>query len=160
MGFSKALAMELGERTAARRTSSTLVRSRDRIYRVLAGRAEATGQLVDKVTKVALANQSVKSLVDADDIAILVLFLTGPHGRTILGPDVPHRRRVKVLAVVEWSHRTPRRSADPVVLEQTATDDHLLDVGGALADEHELDLSHQPLDLVLRGVAVPPVDPE
>ena len=35
------------------------------------------------------ANQSVKRLIDPEDIAAMVLFLTGPHCRTITGQIIP-----------------------------------------------------------------------
>src|SRR3712207_4920639 len=47
-----------------------------------------------------------------------------------------------------------------VVLEQAPADDGLLDLAGALADQQERRLAHQPLDLVLLGVAVAAVDAE
>src|SRR5690606_23940205 len=56
--------------------------------------------------------------------------------------------------------RRARSALELVVLEHGLADDHLLDVGGALADQHELDLAHDALDLVLLGVAVATVDPE
>ena len=44
---------------------------------------------MEEVTQQALANQSVKQFIDPGDIASLVLFLTGPHGRTISRQLVP-----------------------------------------------------------------------
>jgi NAD(P)-dependent dehydrogenase (short-subunit alcohol dehydrogenase family) len=61
----------------------------DRITRVLAGRAEAIGQTMDEVKEQALENQSIKQFIDPDDIAALVVFLAGPHGRTISGQMIP-----------------------------------------------------------------------
>ncbi|HET6666715.1 MAG TPA: hypothetical protein VFG98_05470 [Intrasporangium sp.] len=37
----------------------------------------------------ALAHQSIQDFIDPNDIAALVLFLTGPHGRTISGQMFP-----------------------------------------------------------------------
>src|SRR4029450_4823631 len=54
----------------------------------------------------------------------------------------------------------PRGSAQLVVLEKPAADDHPLDVGGALADQQHRRLAVEPLDLVLLGEAVAAVDPE
>ena len=56
---------------------------------MLAGRAHATGQTINRITEQALGNQSVKQFVDPDDVAALVLFLAGPHGRTISGQAFP-----------------------------------------------------------------------
>ncbi len=44
---------------------------------------------MEEVTQQALANQSIKQFVDPGDIAALVLFLTGPHGRTLSGQMIP-----------------------------------------------------------------------
>jgi hypothetical protein len=40
---------------------------------------------MDEVKEQALENQSIKQFIDPDDIAALVVFLAGPHGRTISG---------------------------------------------------------------------------
>jgi hypothetical protein len=56
---------------------------------VLAGRAEVNATTVEEETDSALANQSVKKFVDPADISQLVLFLTGPHGRSISGQMFP-----------------------------------------------------------------------
>jgi NAD(P)-dependent dehydrogenase (short-subunit alcohol dehydrogenase family) len=44
---------------------------------------------MDEVKEQALENQSIKQFVDPDDIAALVVFLAGPHGRTISGQMIP-----------------------------------------------------------------------
>src|SRR4051794_370568 len=49
---------------------------------------------------------------------------------------------------------TRRWSAQGVVLEEPATDDHPLDVGGALSDQQHRRLPVETLDLVLDGVLV------
>lgn len=41
------------------------------------------------VKREALANQSIQDFIDPNDIAALVLFLSGPHGRTISGQMLP-----------------------------------------------------------------------
>src|SRR6185312_8178161 len=56
-------------------------------------------------------------------------------------------------------NRVPSCS-DPVVGEQSLADDVLLDLAGALTDQQEWGISHQPLDLVFLRVAVAAVDPE
>ena len=40
-------------------------------------------------TQQALANQAVQQFIDPEDVATLVLFLTGLHGGTISGQQVP-----------------------------------------------------------------------
>lgn len=89
VGFAKTLAMELGEFGVTSNTIHPGAVAGDRIDRVLSGRAEATGRSLDEVKTEALGNQSVKQFIDAADIAALVLFLTGPHGRTISGQMIP-----------------------------------------------------------------------
>ncbi|NMR20345.1 SDR family oxidoreductase [Cellulomonas fimi] len=89
VGFAKTLAMELGEFGITSNTIHPGAVAGDRIDRVLAGRAEATGRPLDDVRTEALGNQSIKQFIDAADIAALVLFLTGPHGRTISGQMLP-----------------------------------------------------------------------
>src|SRR5512147_1682861 len=53
-----------------------------------------------------------------------------------------------------------RRASELVVLEQPPPDDHLLDLGRALADEQHRRLPVEPLDLELLRVAVAAVDAE
>src|SRR5260370_16715233 len=61
--------------------------------------------------------------------------------------------------LVIWPASSPA-GAEPVLLQQPAADDHLLDVGRALADQQHRGLPVEPLDLVLLGVAVAAVDAE
>src|SRR5260370_34876949 len=61
--------------------------------------------------------------------------------------------------LVIWPASSPA-GAEPVLLQQPAAGDHLLDVGRALADQQHRGLPVEPLDLVLLGVAVAAVDPE
>jgi NAD(P)-dependent dehydrogenase (short-subunit alcohol dehydrogenase family) len=60
-----------------------------RIQSVFEGRAKLSGRSVEEETQSALANQSVKKFIDPNDIAELVLFLAGPHARTISGQMFP-----------------------------------------------------------------------
>lgn len=89
VGFAKTLAMELGEFGITSNTIHPGAVAGARIDRVLSGRAEATGRSLDDVKADALSNQSIKQFIDAADIAALVLFLTGPHGRTFSGQLLP-----------------------------------------------------------------------
>jgi NAD(P)-dependent dehydrogenase (short-subunit alcohol dehydrogenase family) len=89
VGFAKTLAMELGPFGITSNTVHPGAVAGDWITRVLAGRAEATGQTMDEVKEQALENQSIKQFIDPDDIAALVVFLAGPHGRTISGQMIP-----------------------------------------------------------------------
>lgn len=89
IGFAKTLAIELGPAGITSNTIHPGAVAGPRMDRVLQGRAEARGTTVEQERESALANQSVKAFVDPQDIAALVLFLAGPHGRTISGQQLP-----------------------------------------------------------------------
>ncbi len=57
----------------------------ERVQRVLAGRARATGQTIEAMQAGALANQSIKQFVDPDDIAALAVFLASDAAKSISG---------------------------------------------------------------------------
>lgn len=89
VGFSKTLAMELGQHGITANTIHPGAVSGARMSAVLQGRAEAAGSTVEAEETNALDNQSVKRFTDPADIAALVLFLAGPHARTISGQLFP-----------------------------------------------------------------------
>ncbi|MEW1982487.1 SDR family oxidoreductase [Citricoccus sp. NPDC079358] len=89
VGFAKTLALELGEYGITSNTIHPGAVAGPRMDSVLAGRAEANGTTIEAETANALANQSVKQFIDPADIAALILFLAGPHGRTITGQQLP-----------------------------------------------------------------------
>lgn len=89
VGFSKTLALELGEFGITANTIHPGAVKGPRMAAVLEGRATANGTTVEQETTNALNNQSIKDFIDPADIAALVLFLTGPHGRTISGQLFP-----------------------------------------------------------------------
>lgn len=89
VGFSKTLALELGEFGITANTIHPGAVKGPRMSAVLEGRAKANGTTVEEETANALNNQSIKQFIDPADIAALVLFLTGPHGRTISGQLFP-----------------------------------------------------------------------
>ena len=89
VGFAKTLAMELGPEGITCNTIHPGAVKGPRISSVLAGRASAAGTSVEIEMDKALANQSIKAFVDPQDIAALVQFLAGPHGRTISGQSFP-----------------------------------------------------------------------
>lgn len=61
----------------------------DRIRRVFEGRAQATGQSIDQVKQVAMANQSLKQLVDPRDLAALAVVLASDAAKAISGHVLP-----------------------------------------------------------------------
>lgn len=89
VGFAKTLALELGELGITVNTIHPGAVAGPRIERVLAGRAEASGTDVETERAKALANQSVKSLIDPADVGALAVFLASEHGRTISGQVLP-----------------------------------------------------------------------
>ena len=64
-------------------------RDGDRIQSVLRERALAAGKSVDEIKSIAMANQSLKYLVDPDGIAALALFLASDVARSISGQTFP-----------------------------------------------------------------------
>jgi NAD(P)-dependent dehydrogenase (short-subunit alcohol dehydrogenase family) len=89
VGFTKTLALELGQYGITANSVHPGAVDGPRFRNVIAGRAELSGRTADEELEDALALQSVKRLVDPADIAALVLFLTGPHGRSISGQIFP-----------------------------------------------------------------------
>jgi NAD(P)-dependent dehydrogenase (short-subunit alcohol dehydrogenase family) len=85
VGFAKTLAIELGE--FGIRANALLPGAVDgeRLHRVYAGRAQASGQPLEAVLADAMASQSLKRFVDPADIAAMVLFLTSEAGKSISG---------------------------------------------------------------------------
>ncbi|MET4137393.1 SDR family oxidoreductase [Pseudarthrobacter sp. PvP090] len=89
VGFTKTLALELGEFGITANSVHPGAVDGPRFRSVIADRAELSGRTAAEELEDALALQSVKRLVDPADIAALVLFLTGPHGRSISGQMIP-----------------------------------------------------------------------
>ena len=95
--------------------------------------------------------------------------LCSPGGVTVAGGSMPVSRIVAIQLPIAIdgsptsSSETCSASGvlpDPVVLEDAPSDDHLLDVGGALADEEHGSFPVKALDLVLLGEPVAAVDAE
>ncbi|MFE7422098.1 SDR family oxidoreductase [Rhodococcus sp. NPDC057529] len=89
VGFTKTLALELGEAGITANSIHPGAVAGPRIESVLAGRAESNGTTLEAETATALDNQSVRTFIDPDDIAQLAVFLAGPHARTISGQMFP-----------------------------------------------------------------------
>lgn len=85
IGFTKSLSIELGE--AGIRVNAILPGAvgGDRLDRVFAGRAEASGRTVEEERLRAMASQSIKRFVDPSEIGALAVFLASPAGRSISG---------------------------------------------------------------------------
>ena len=89
VGFAKTLSMELGPFGITSNTIHPGAVDGPRIMGVFEGRAKVSGRTVQEEIDSAMANQSVKKFIDPDDIAALILFLAGPHARTISGQMFP-----------------------------------------------------------------------
>ncbi len=89
IGFTKTLSMELGEHDIRVNAIAPGAVDGDRIQRVFQGRAEATGQSLDEVKRISMANQSIKRLVDPADIAALAVFLASDAAKSISGQVLP-----------------------------------------------------------------------
>lgn len=89
IGFAKTLAMELGEHGI--RSNAILPGAVDgeRIQKVFQGRADATEASLEEIKAEAMANQSLKYLVDPKDIAALAVFLASDAAKSISGQILP-----------------------------------------------------------------------
>jgi NAD(P)-dependent dehydrogenase (short-subunit alcohol dehydrogenase family) len=89
IGFTKTLAIELGEHGI--RANAILPGAVDgpRIQRVFEGRAKQSGQSLDEIKREAMVVQSIKRLVDPRDIAALALFLASDAAKSISGQMLP-----------------------------------------------------------------------
>jgi enoyl-[acyl-carrier-protein] reductase (NADH) len=61
----------------------------DRIERVFAGRAQISGKTLADVRAEAMAEQSIKEMIDPKDIAALAVFLASDAGKSISGQVLP-----------------------------------------------------------------------
>jgi len=89
IGFTKTLSMELGEHNI--RVNAILPGAVDgeRLQRVFEGRAQAIGKSVEEIKAISMRNQSLKYLVDPDDIAALAVFLASDAAKSISGQLLP-----------------------------------------------------------------------
>jgi hypothetical protein len=63
----------------------------DRIERVFAGRAQIGGRSIEEVRDAAMAEQSIKAMIDPKDIAALAVFLAPRRGRVDQRPGAADR---------------------------------------------------------------------
>ncbi|GAV98533.1 3-ketoacyl-ACP reductase [Corynebacterium glutamicum] len=89
IGFTKTLALELGPHGITVNSIHPGAVNGPRLEQVFAGRAAVSGRSLEEEIEAGLANQSIKKFTDPADIAALVVFLAGPHARTISGQQFP-----------------------------------------------------------------------
>jgi NAD(P)-dependent dehydrogenase (short-subunit alcohol dehydrogenase family) len=89
IGFTKTLAMELGELGIRANAIAPGAVEGDRIVRVFQGRAQISGKSVEEVKADAFAAQSIKAMIDPRDIAQLAVFLASSAAKSISGQVLP-----------------------------------------------------------------------
>ena len=89
IGFTKTLAIELGEWGIRANAIAPGAVAGERIVRVFQGRAQISGKSLDEVKAAAMAEQSIKDMIDPKDIAQLAVFLASDAGKSISGQVLP-----------------------------------------------------------------------
>jgi NAD(P)-dependent dehydrogenase (short-subunit alcohol dehydrogenase family) len=89
IGFMKTLSMELGIHNIRANAILPGAVDGERIKKVFQGRAEVTGKSLDTIATEAMANQSLKYMVDPKDIAALAVFIASDAAKSISGQIMP-----------------------------------------------------------------------
>ncbi len=89
IGFTKTLALELGQWGIRANAIAPGAVAGDRIVRVFQGRAQISGRSMDEVKAAAMAEQSIKEMIDPKDIAQLAVFLASDAAKSISGQVLP-----------------------------------------------------------------------
>jgi NAD(P)-dependent dehydrogenase (short-subunit alcohol dehydrogenase family) len=89
IGFTKTLAIELGEWGIRANAIAPGAVAGERIVRVFQGRAQISGKSMEEVKAAAMAEQSIKDMIDPKDIAALAVFLASDAGKSISGQVLP-----------------------------------------------------------------------
>ena len=89
IGFTKTLALELGEWGIRANAIAPGAVAGERIERVFAGRAQISGKSMEEVRAEAFAAQSIQAMVDPKDIAALAVFLASDAAKSISGQVLP-----------------------------------------------------------------------
>jgi NAD(P)-dependent dehydrogenase (short-subunit alcohol dehydrogenase family) len=88
-GFTKTLSIELAEHRIRVNAIAPGAVAGERAQRVYQGRAQLSGRSVEEEKALGLANQSLKALVDPNDIGALAVFLASDAGKSISGQILP-----------------------------------------------------------------------
>jgi NAD(P)-dependent dehydrogenase (short-subunit alcohol dehydrogenase family) len=89
IGFTKTLAIELGGWNIRANAIAPGAVAGARIERVFRGRAEVSGRSLEEVRADAMAQQSIKAMVEPKDIAALAVFLASDAAKAISGQVLP-----------------------------------------------------------------------
>lgn len=89
VGVTKSLALELGPSGIRVNCICPGAVNGDRIQRVFAAKAEATGQTVEQVQEKITSLTGMRTMVDNEDIAEAIFFLASPAARFISGQALP-----------------------------------------------------------------------
>ena len=89
IGFTKTLAIELGGSGIRANAIAPGAVAGDRIERMFANRAQFSGKSLAEVRAAAMAEQSIKTMIDPNDIAALAVFLASDAGKSISGQVLP-----------------------------------------------------------------------
>jgi NAD(P)-dependent dehydrogenase (short-subunit alcohol dehydrogenase family) len=89
IGFTKTIAIELGRWNIRANAIAPGAVAGERIERVFAGRAKVSNRGIDEIRAEAMANQSIKAMIDPKDIAQLAVFLASDAAKAISGQVLP-----------------------------------------------------------------------
>jgi NAD(P)-dependent dehydrogenase (short-subunit alcohol dehydrogenase family) len=85
VGFTKTLAMELGAKGIRVNAVLPGIVEGDRIRRVFEAKAQVAGRSMAEIQAAAMANSSIKEMIQPEQLADLMVFLASPRARTISG---------------------------------------------------------------------------
>lgn len=97
VGFTQSIAMELGEFNIRVNAILPGVVAGDRIDRVMTARAQARGISVEQAKKEAVEHVSMRTMVSAQDIANMIVFLASDAGKHVSGQSMPVCGNVETL---------------------------------------------------------------
>jgi NAD(P)-dependent dehydrogenase (short-subunit alcohol dehydrogenase family) len=88
VGFTKTLAMELGQYGIRANAILPGTVEGDRIRRVFEAKAQIAGKAMLEIKSAAMANASIKQMIAPEQLADTMLLLASPRGRTISGQAI------------------------------------------------------------------------
>ncbi len=88
VGFTKTIAMELGEFGIRCNAILPGTVEGDRIRRVFEAKAQIAGKSMIEIKTASLANASIKEMIQPEQLADMMVFLASPRGRTISGQAI------------------------------------------------------------------------